>query len=214
MFTNFGIALVLTISFKAELITLVNCLRAGHDTVASVTNLVALICVTCECHVSIICFLGTSWYSMRADHVTVSIVTTLLALDSITFHCYPSKKPYISELSTLFSFTRASHSTLCILTNLDTSFCIAGHRFTRSKIAHLSTKSWHYTWWTVHVTLTKRTLLLAYVSVTFHICATFPCLLCTVVGTPPWNKTAYKHLLHKSVHSLTFACIWQRSYHM
>ena len=24
----------------------------------------------------------------------------------------------------------------------------------------------------------------------------------TLVGTPPWNKTAYKHLLHRSVHTL------------
>ena len=183
MFTNFGIAFVLTISFKAELITLVNSLRAGHDTVVSVTNLVALICVTCECHVSIVCFLSTSWYSMRADHVTVPIVTTLLTLDSITFHCYPSKKRYMSELSTPFSFTRARHSTLCILANLDKLFCIAGHRFTRSKIAYLSAESWYCTWWTVHAALPEQTLLPAYVSVTFHTCATFPCLLCSVGST-------------------------------
>ena len=49
VYTNFGIALVLTISSKAELITLVNSFRAGHDTVISVTNLVALICITSSC---------------------------------------------------------------------------------------------------------------------------------------------------------------------
>ena len=146
MFTNFGIAFVLTISFKAELITLVNSLRAGHDTVVSVTNLVALICVTCECHVSIVCFLSTSWYSMRADHVTVPIVTTLLTLDSITFHCYPSKKRYMSELSTPFSFTRARHSTLCILANLDKLFCIAAQEFQRAVTEKMHREAVHSKW--------------------------------------------------------------------
>ena len=36
----------------------------------------------------------------------------------------------------------------------------------------------------------------------------------TLVYTPPWNKTADKHLLHKSVHTLRFACNWMLSYHM
>ena len=158
---------------------------------------------------------------MSADHVTVPIVTTLLTLDSITFHCYPSKKRYISELRTPFSFTRASHSTLCILANLDKLFCIAGHRFTRAKVAYLSAESWYCTWWTVHVALPERTLLLAYVCHISYL-RYFPLPLVysslhlkrTLVHTPPWNKTAYKHLLHKSVNSLTFACIWQKSYHM
>lgn len=56
---KFGLSLVLKISSEAELITLVNSLKAVHDAVASVKNLVALICFKSECHVYTVCFLGT-----------------------------------------------------------------------------------------------------------------------------------------------------------
>ena len=149
MFTNFGIAFVLTISFKAELITLVNSLRAGHDTVVSVTNLVALSCITSSSSVScfhrmlpgykLILHAGRSCHSLHCNNFADT------RLHHISLLSFQAKKRYMSELRTPFSFTRARHSTLCILANLDKVFCIAGHRFTRAKIAYLLPESWYCT---------------------------------------------------------------------